>query len=41
MAGQRDEELSFPKPPEGPVTPEDDSVIAFLNEPDQVKAAME
>ena len=41
MAEQRDEELSFPEPPEGLVKPEEDSVVAFLDEPDQVEAAME
>jgi hypothetical protein len=38
---QRDEDLSFPEPPEGLVKPEDDSVVAFLDEPDQVESAME
>ena len=41
MAEQRDEELSFPEPPEGLVKPDEDSVVAFLDEPDQVEAAME
>ncbi len=41
MAQQRDEELSFPEPPEGLVKPEEDSVVAFLDGPDQVEAAME
>jgi hypothetical protein len=38
---QRDDELSFPEPPEGLVKPEDDSVVAFLDGPDDVEAAME
>lgn len=38
---EQSEELSFPEPPDGLVTPEDDSVIAFLDEPEQVEAAME
>jgi hypothetical protein len=41
VAEQRDEEPTFPEPPEGLVKPEDDSVVAFLDEPDQVEAAME
>ena len=41
MAEQRDEELSFPEPPEGLVKPEADSVVAFLDGPDQAEAAME
>jgi hypothetical protein len=41
VAEQRDEELSFPEPPEGLVKPEEDSVVAFLDGPDQVEAAME
>jgi hypothetical protein len=41
VAEQRDEEMSFPEPPQGLVKPEDDSVIAFLDGPDQAEAAME
>jgi hypothetical protein len=36
-----DEEFDFPEPPEGLVTPDEDSVIAFLDEPEQVDAAVE
>ena len=36
-----EDELAFPEPPEGLVTPKDDSVVAFLDEPDQAQAAME
>ena len=39
--GQSDEELTFPEPPEGLVKPQEDSVVAFLDAPDQVVAAME
>ncbi len=39
--GQSDEELAFPEPSEGIVKPEEDSVVAFLDAPDQVVAAME
>jgi hypothetical protein len=39
--GQSDEELTFPEPSEGLVKPEMDSVVAFLDAPDQVVAAME
>ena len=41
MADQRDEEFDFPEPPEGLVKPEDDSVVAFLDGPDQAEAAIE
>jgi hypothetical protein len=41
VAEQRDEELSFPEPPEGLVKPEEDSVVAFLDGPDQAEAAIE
>lgn len=40
-AGQSDEELTFPEPSEGLVKPQVDSVVAFLDEPDQVVAAMD
>lgn len=36
-----DEDFSFPEPPEGLVTPDRDSVVAFLDDPDQVEAAIE
>jgi hypothetical protein len=39
--GQSDEELTFPEPSEGLVKPQVDSVVAFLDEPDQVVAAMD
>lgn len=35
------EELNFPEPPEGLVKPQEDSVVAFLDGPDQVAAAIE
>lgn len=38
---QSDDELAFPEPPEGLVRPQDDSVVAFLDGPDEVEAAME
>jgi len=41
VADQRDEEFDFPEPPEGLVKPEDDSVVAFLDGPDQAEAAIE
>jgi hypothetical protein len=36
-----DEEFGFPEPPEGLVKPQHDSVVAFIDDPDQVEAAME
>ena len=36
-----DEGSGFPEPPEGIVRPDVDSVFGFLDEPDQVQAAME
>jgi hypothetical protein len=36
-----DDESAFPEFPEGLVKPDEDSVIAFLGEPDQAHAAME
>jgi len=41
VAEQRDEDVSFPDPPEGLVKPETDSVVAFLDGPDQAEAAIE
>jgi hypothetical protein len=41
VGDERDDELSFPDPPEGLVKPDDDSVVAFLDGPDQAEAAME
>jgi hypothetical protein len=41
VAEQRDAEGAFPQPPEGLVKPADDSVVAFLDDPDEVEAAME
>ena len=38
---QSDDDLAFPEPPEGLVTPQEDSVVAFLDAPDEVEAAME
>jgi hypothetical protein len=37
----RDEESAFPDFPEGLVKPQKDSVVAFMDGPDQVEAAME
>jgi hypothetical protein len=36
-----DEERGFPEPPDGLVKPQDDSVVAFLDDPDHVEAAMQ
>jgi len=36
-----DDESAFPEPPEGLVKPDEDSVVAFLGEPDQAQAAMD
>jgi hypothetical protein len=41
VAPDRGDEFAFPEPPEGLITPADDSVVAFLDGPDQVEAAME
>ena len=41
MAEDRNDELSYPEPPDGIVKPEQDSVVAFLDEPDAVESAME
>ena len=38
---ETNEGSEFPEPPEGLVKPEDDSVVAFLDDPDQVEAAIE
>ena len=38
---QSDDEFAFPEPPEGLVRPQDDTVVAFLDGPDEVEAAME
>lgn len=38
---QSDGELDFPEPPEGLVKPHEDSVVAFLDGPDEVESAME
>ena len=40
MAEHDDGQL-FPEPPEGLVKPEEDSVVAFLDEPDDVEGAVE
>lgn len=37
----RGDDFAFPEPPEGLIKPKDDSVVAFLDGPDQVEAAME
>lgn len=37
---QSDGELDFPEPPEGLVKPHEDSVVAFLDGPDEVESAM-
>lgn len=37
----RDDEPAFPEPPEGLVKPREDTVVAFLDGPDQAEAAME
>jgi hypothetical protein len=36
-----DEDITFPEFPAGLVTPEDDSVVAFLDEPAQAESALE
>ena len=36
-----DEEFAFPEFPEGLVKPQNDSVVAFLDQPDQAEAAVE
>lgn len=36
-----DEEFAFPEPPEGLLSPAEDSVVAFLDEPGQAEAAMQ
>jgi hypothetical protein len=38
---QSDEEFAFPEPPEGLVKPQEDSVVAFLDSPDEAQAAMQ
>jgi hypothetical protein len=37
---ENDEGRNFPEPPEGLVKPQDDSVVAFLDDPDQLEAAV-
>ncbi len=41
MADPRGGDRDFPEPPEGLAKPEDDSVVAFLDGPDQAEAAIE
>jgi len=41
VAEHQDDGQSFPEPPEGLVRPEEDSVVAFLDEPDDVEGAVE
>jgi hypothetical protein len=41
MVAPTDEEFAFPEPPEGLVTPNEDSVVAFLDEPAQAESALE
>jgi hypothetical protein len=38
---QPDEQVDFPAPPEGLVKPDENSVVAFIDQPDQVETAME
>jgi len=37
---ENDEGRNFPEPPEGLVKPQDDSVVALLDDPDQLEAAV-
>ena len=37
---ENDEGRNFPEPPDGLVKPQDDSVVAFLDDPDQLEAAV-
>jgi hypothetical protein len=38
---QSDDQIVFPEPPEGLVKPQEDSVVALLDGPDEAQAAME